>query len=257
MTLQETRQLGIEFERRVQTMIPETEFSRKLDTETIYSFLNQYQDKYIHEIYSRLDRIQSPSNVSARVEAIMQGLLTSAELEKIDAEDATGAILYQMPDNFGLYVNSISKVSKTFQLKQKTNGAGSIPNVLLSQTEFDKFIQTPYDSLRIMRRPVALLAEYKTDKPVLKVLYDKYTTCEGVSLSYYKVPDYMNVLTSTPCELPMDTFDDLVTGAVELYVQYVAGAESKRRQQQEAAQKRAMEDQRDSRRSGGNQDEQS
>ena len=40
MTLQETRQLEIEFERRVQTMIPETEFIDKLDTETIESFLN-------------------------------------------------------------------------------------------------------------------------------------------------------------------------------------------------------------------------
>ena len=40
MTLDETRQLGIEFERRVQTMIPETEYSRKIDTDTIYSFLN-------------------------------------------------------------------------------------------------------------------------------------------------------------------------------------------------------------------------
>jgi len=42
MTLEETRQLGIEFERRIQTMIPEREFLNKLDTETIYSFLNQY-----------------------------------------------------------------------------------------------------------------------------------------------------------------------------------------------------------------------
>ena len=40
MTIEETRQLGIEFERRVQTMIPEHEFLNKLDTETIYSFLN-------------------------------------------------------------------------------------------------------------------------------------------------------------------------------------------------------------------------
>ena len=42
MTELETRQLGIEFERRVQTMIPEKEFTDKLDTETIYSYLNQY-----------------------------------------------------------------------------------------------------------------------------------------------------------------------------------------------------------------------
>jgi hypothetical protein len=42
MTLEQTRNLGIEFERRVQTMIPEREFIDKLDTETIYSYLNQY-----------------------------------------------------------------------------------------------------------------------------------------------------------------------------------------------------------------------
>ena len=40
MTLAQTRQLGIEFERRVQTMMPEREFLDKLDTQTIYSFLN-------------------------------------------------------------------------------------------------------------------------------------------------------------------------------------------------------------------------
>jgi hypothetical protein len=40
MTLKDTRRLGMEFERRVQTMIPEKQFLEKLDTETIYSFLN-------------------------------------------------------------------------------------------------------------------------------------------------------------------------------------------------------------------------
>jgi hypothetical protein len=36
-------------------------------------------------------------------------------------------------------------------------------------------------------------------------------------------------MTSTPCVLPMDAFDDLVTGAVDLYVQYAAGAEARKR----------------------------
>lgn len=31
-------------------------------------------------------------------------------------------------------------------------------------------------------------------------------------------------MTSTPCELPLDSFEQLVTGAIDLYVQYVAGA---------------------------------
>ena len=40
MNTEQTRQLGIEFERRIQTMLPQREFLDKLDTETIYSFLN-------------------------------------------------------------------------------------------------------------------------------------------------------------------------------------------------------------------------
>ena len=43
-------------------------------------------------------------------------------------------------------------------------------------------------------------------------------------------------MTSTPCELPMDAFDDLVSGAVDLYVQYAAGAEARKKQMQQAQQ---------------------
>lgn len=71
MTLTETRQLGIEFERRIQTIIPEKELLDKLDTETIYSFLNQYQDKYIHEIYRNLDKLESGSKISSHIESIL------------------------------------------------------------------------------------------------------------------------------------------------------------------------------------------
>ena len=48
----------------------------------------------------------------------------------------------------------------------------------------------------------------------------------------------MNLFEQKPCELPMAAFDDLVTGAVDLYVQYVAGAEARKRQMSEQQQKR-------------------
>ena len=87
MTIEDTRRLGIEFERRVQTMIPDTEFLEKLDTETIYSFLNQYQDKYVHEIYRNLDQIQSGSHLSAHVESVLQSLISEAEMLVANEED--------------------------------------------------------------------------------------------------------------------------------------------------------------------------
>ena len=281
MTIQETRQLGVEFERRIQTLIPEAEFSRKMDTETIYSFLNQYQDKYIHDIYRNLDNLQSGTKLQAHIERILQQMLTSTTITISEASgnytgeytdyngvpiiDTARSVVYPLPENFYMYVRSVSNVTSTFSFKggtkEKDKNIRIIPNQLMSQSDVWKLVETPHDSLRILRYPAAVLSEYTPSSedgvPTLTVIYDQYTTPTGVKVLYYKTPQHFDLMTSTPCELPMDAFDDLVTGAVDLYIQYAAGAEAKRRQQQEAAQKRAREDQRDSRRSGGNQDTQS
>lgn len=269
MSIKETRQLGIEFERRVQTMIPETEFGRKLDTETIYSFLNQYQDKYVHDIYRSLDQIQADSKLSAHIDRVLQGLLKTESItdpgqidSNLSIEDPNGisiidtarSITYILPSDFYLYVRSVSRVNKTFSFKSGDDDSATriVPNRLTSQNDIWKVIETPHDSLRILRYPVAVLNKYEQydseKRPTLTVIYDQYTDPNGISITYYKQPNHFDLFTNTPCELPMDAFDDLVSGAVDLYVQYVAGAEARRRQQQEAAQKRAREDQRDARR---------
>jgi hypothetical protein len=61
------------------------------------------------------------------------------------------------------------------------------------------------------------------------VFYDRYTQPTDFVMSYYKTPRYMDLFTGMACELPTEAFDDLVTGAVDLYVQYVAGAEARKR----------------------------
>ena len=275
MTPEETRQLGIEFERRVQTLIPEKEFLDKLDTETIYSFLNQYQDKYIHEIYRSLDQIQSGTKLSAHIESVLQSMLTSCEYSEghddemdivdnnnISIIDTARSITYTLPKNFYMYLRSVSSVSSTFSFKQSNTSIEApitiIPNQLVSQSDVWKLVETPHNSLRILRYPAVVLNKYHTDgNPTITVIYDQYTTINGIKVLYYKEPNHFSIMTGTDCELPVDAFDDIVSGAVDLYVQYAAGAVEKRKQQQADAQKRAREDQRDARRSGGNQDEQS
>jgi len=84
-----------------------------------------------------------------------------------------------------------------------------------------------------LRYPAATLGNID-DKKVLTVIYDQYTTPVGIKLSYYKQPAHFNLMTSTKCELPLDAFEELVSGAVDLYVQYVAGAEARKRQLDEA-----------------------
>lgn len=239
MTLDQTRQLGIEFERRIQTMIPETEFADKLDTETIYSFLNQYQDKLIHDLYKAVDQVPV-SNTETYIETLLNGMMSTAQLVPSITRPMCRC---QLPQDFGLYIKSYSSVTSTYRYKsnQDTDSSGVVPNELISIKDVNKIISRPQDSMRIIRNPIAWLADDNT----LGVLYDRYTEPQNITLEYYKVPNYMNLMTSTPCELPMEMFDQLVTGAVDLYTDYVAGAEARKRQmleQQRQQQKRNNEE---------------
>ena len=265
MTIQETRQLGIEFERRIQTMIPETEFLDKLDTETIYSYLNQYQDKYVHDIYRNLDNVPSGTKLSAHIESTLQSMLTSVTLDVSGATDNTNgaiqdpngitiidtarSITFTLPTDFYMYLRSVSNVTKTFSFKSESSAEQTpirvIPNVLMSQSDVWKLIETPHDSLRILRSPAAVLNQYKGQNPTLSVIYDRYTEVRGIKLLYYKQPQHFDLMTSTPCELPSDAFDDLVSGAVDLYVQYVAGAEARKKQLQQQQQQASKNNKKD------------
>ena len=259
MTLEDTRRLGMEFERRVQTMIPEKQFLEKLDTETIYSFLNQYQDRYIHDIYRNLDNVVSGSKLSAHIESVLQAMLTTVEINIDDngenAQDYTTSIsdnngvsivdtarsiTFTLPEDFYLYLRSVSKVTSTFSFRSTSSATSNairvIPNMLSSQNDVWKLIETPHDSLRILRYPAAILNEYKTGKPTLSVIYDRYTKVSGIKVLYYSQPKHFSLMDSIPCELPMDAFDDLVTGAVDLYVQYASGAEARKKQLQKQQQ---------------------
>ena len=257
MTLDETRQLGIEFERRVQTMIPEKEFQEKLDTQTIYSYLNQAQDRYIHDIYRNLDKIQSGSKVQSHIDATLQSLLREDQYDfddavgkNIDGENITlldtvvstgRSVTYALNPSFYMYIRSVSKVSKTFSFRTKTDHGLSpiriLPNQLVSQNDVWKLLETPHNSLRILRYPAAVLTPHNNNyegNPTITIIYDQYTQPEGFAVTYYAQPKHFDIMTSTACELPIDAFEELVSSAVDLYVSYVAGAEARRRQMDEA-----------------------
>ena len=247
MTLNETRQLGIEFERRIQTMIPEKEFD-KLDTETIYSFLNQYQDRYIHDIYRNLDNIQSGTKLSSHVESVLQTLLKTSELPPAGNSnpiDTPLSIMCELPPDFDMYVRSTSIVSDTYNFKAPNNtnqGLKIIPNQFVSQNDAQKLFETPNNSLRILRQPIAILSKINNiRKYTLSVIHDRYTNIQKVGLTYYAKPTYFDIMTSTECELPIDVFDDIVSGAIDLYIQYVAGAEANKKKQQEQLRKQQNE----------------
>ena len=231
MNTEQTRQLGIEFERRIQTMLPQKEFIDKLDTETIYSFLNQYQDKYIHELFNNLDKLSENKSMDIRIGEILSPLLTTVNLVK-NTEKSTDLIdYYNLENDFSMYVRSVSKVNRFYRYKDSNilaNPPKSIANTYVSNIELKNYIEGPNDMLRILRSPIVSI-----DKDYLIIIHDMYTNIVGESLTYYRAPKYFTpLIKDADCELPIDAFEDLVSGAVQLYVQYIVGQSNNNKKEQ-------------------------
>jgi hypothetical protein len=151
MTIEQTRQLGIVFERRIQAIMPQEELFNKLDTDTIYAYLNEYQMAYVHDIYRNLDRLEPGTTLTAHVESVLQSMMTSVTLKKDDSIDGSieGAdnipstwndvindcgrsMTWLLPLNYYMYIRSVSNVSKTYSWttfsKEKTD---ILPNIYI------------------------------------------------------------------------------------------------------------------------------
>lgn len=116
--------------------------------------------------------------------------------------------------DFMYYIHSTSKVNTSYN-----GNSGILNNILISNSELDKLNSVLYDKDRILRNPIAILMDHAGNL-VLRVYYDRYTADGNITLNiyYYKKPAIFTPLKNKPCELPIECFNDLVTGAIELFL---------------------------------------
>lgn len=222
MTLEQTRQLGIEFERRIQTILPSTKTVDKIDTEDIYAFLNEYQNQFIKELYITKDRVQPNSNASNRINDYLKTLIVWGECVPDEYN------LFKL-DDFNMYIDSTSLIEGSYAKPYDEEDSQTqvwVGNDYINSQQYNQIMRDSYNKGKILRRPL-LVMKNAGKGTTFEVITDEYTKVIAVDIRYIKIPANFTILgDGVACELPYECFNELVSGAVQLFINYKRGGAS-------------------------------
>ena len=224
MTREETRKLGIEFERRLIEVYPQFASEQKLGTDAIYSFLSEFQTQYVKILYSTEDDFQRGTRRAKRISDVSRSLIRRVNI-KTSNDDG----IYNLPDNYAMYVRSESIVTKNYKSDKVLENGEITPNILVKQEDVDNVINAYYNYKGIIKNPLVVFENTSYTSNQFKVISDTYTQIESVDLTYYCQPNAFNVLkfndndqsagaVHSYCSLPYSCFEELVSGAVDMYL---------------------------------------
>lgn len=228
-----SRAMQIEFERRITLMNPNFELAEKLTSDTIFSFLNAYTERYVRLNYLQEDAVQDGTRAQKKNADALKGLITRG-LYAVEAKDENNtdktSDRISLPSDYFLYIRSNSLISKNYKIEEEIQNEQDYvvtANKTIKEDDVEKVISTYYNKAIVLNPYAVLNAGNNADKEkklYLNVIHDEYTTIKKVDLVYYRKPkkfdvigvDGVNILDH--CELPENVHMEIVEGAVEMFI---------------------------------------
>lgn len=233
------REMQMEFERRITLMNPDFEIKEKLTSDTIFSFLNAYTERFVRNNYLQEDQVADNTRAQKKNQDSLKGLIVRTQIsEKQDDPNNTdvSSTKFILPDDYFLYIRSNSYITSCYKGsitdiahdgEAQADYLYIAPNKTISEDDVEKIISTYYNKA-ILRSPYVALnagqADDTTENTYINIIHDVYTTIDRIDLIYYRKPkrfdvigvDGVNVLDH--CELPENVHMEIVEGAVEMFI---------------------------------------
>ena len=156
MTREQTRKLGIEFERRINEIDPRFKLQNKLTTDIIYSMLSEFQTQYIKGLYAIDDDIKSGTRKQSKIQDITKTLVRHKILtpSKTNRDGDSNSSIFDFPSDYYSYIRSNSLVTKNYKSNEILTTAISTPNDILKQNDIKKITNSYYKKGQIIRNPI-------------------------------------------------------------------------------------------------------
>lgn len=236
-----TRQMQMEFERVVQLVDPSLEIVQKIDSDTIFYFLNLAQERYVKANFVDKENLNNNKEWLQKRDTILKNIIKRAIMFSASDSNAVlypadqpvdaitpanlpsglsitydGGILMPLPSNYFFYIRSNSKVTGTYLdlVTQKW-----VANRVISHQDLENIINSAYNT-PILRKPCVLFEESS-----FTLYKDAYTNLFNVELTYVRRPKKL-VLTvadaateTTTCELSELTHNEIIDLAVNIFIE--------------------------------------
>lgn len=214
-------------------MNPDFELKEKLTSDTIFSFLNAYTERYVRINYLQEDQVLDGTRAQKKNADALKGLIVRG-LYEVDTKDANNtdkvSDRVKLPEDYFLYIRSNSMISKNYKIETEISNPTDCvitPNKTIREDDVEKIISTYYNKAIMLNPYVVLNAGNNADTQksiYINIIHDEYTVIKKLDLVYYRKPkkfdvigvDGVNVLNK--CELPDNVHMEIVEGAVEMFI---------------------------------------
>lgn len=227
------REMQVEFERRITLMNQDFELKEKLTSDTIFSFLNAYTERYVRINYLQEDSVLDGSRAQKKNADALKGLIVR-QLLSLETKETTNTDRVTdrsvLPSDYFLYIRSNSLISQNYKLQEPiVNEADYVvtPNKTIREDDVEKIISTYYNKAIMLSPYIVLNAGGSADvtkKLYINIIHDEYTTIKKLDLVYYRKPKKFDVIgvdgitVLDKCELPDNVHMEIVEGAVEMFI---------------------------------------